>query len=250
MVRGDSGFCRQRLPRYRERAGVGYVIGLARDAQLEARVALAELMLAEDYGRSGIKQRLIDEFVYAADSWNRERRVVTRLEFGAQGANPRFVVTNLATDLYERLYCARGEAENRIKEVQLDLFGNRASCQKFAANQLRVLLAALAYTLMQRLRTIALAGTELVRATAATIRVRLLTISAAVVRNTRRVRILFASHHPLRAVPARRPRACTVEPIECCPGTLTNNGGKGEVRPQPGKCPQNSAPALTEHASQ
>jgi hypothetical protein len=203
VVRGDAGFCRQRLLRFCERAGVGYVIGLARNARLEARVALAELMLADEYGRSGIKQRLIDEFVYAADSWNRERRVLTRLEFGAQGANPRFVVTNLAaeaTELYERLYCARGEAENRIKEVQLDLFGTRASCHKFAANQLRLLLAALAYTLMQRLRAIALAGTELARATAATIRVRLLKIGAAVVRNTRRVRILLASHHPLRAL--------------------------------------------------
>ena len=203
VVRGDAGFCRQRLLRFCERAGVGYVIGLARNARLEARVALAELMLADEYGRSGIKQRLIDEFVYAADSWNRERRVLTRLEFGAQGANPRFVVTNLAaeaTELYERLYCARGEAENRIKEVQLDLFGTRASCHRFAANQLRLLLAALAYTLMQRLRAIALAGTELARATAATIRVRLLKIGAAVVRNTRRVRILLASHHPLRAL--------------------------------------------------
>ena len=132
-----------------------------------------------------------------------ERRVITRLEYGAQGTNPRFVVTNLsdeATMLYERLYCARGEAENRIKEVQLDLFGTRASCHKFAANPLRVLLAALAYTLMQRLREIGLKATELERATAATIRVRLLKIGAAIVRNTRRVRLLLASHHPLRAV--------------------------------------------------
>jgi len=203
IVRGDSGFCRQRLLRYCERAGVGYVIGLARNARLEARVAYAELMLAEEYGRTGVKQRWIDEFTYAADSWNRERRVITRLEYGAQGTNPRFVVTSLkadATELYERLYCARGEAENRIKEVQLDLFGTRASCQRFAANQLRLLLAALAYTLMQRLRAIALQATELERATAATIRVRLLKIGAAIMRNTRRVRVLLASHHPLRAV--------------------------------------------------
>ena len=147
--------------------------------------------------------RLIDEFVYAADSWDIERRVITRLEHGAQGNNPRFVVTDLqgdAVQLYERLYCARGEAENRIKEAQLDLFGTRASCHRFAANQLRLLLAALAYTLMQRLRDLALKGTELERAAAATIRVRLLKIGAAVLRNTRRVRVLLASHHPLRSV--------------------------------------------------
>ena len=203
IVRGDSGFCRQRLLRWCERSGVSYIIGLARNARLEARVRLAELMLADEYERSGTKQRLIDEFTYAADSWDIERRVITRLEHGSQGNNPRFVVTNLegnAVQLYERLYCARGEAENRIKEAQLDLFGARASCHRFAANQLRLLLAALAYTLMQRLRELALKGTELERATAATIRSRLLKIGAAIVRNTRRVRVLLASHHPLRVL--------------------------------------------------
>jgi Transposase DDE domain group 1 len=201
IVRGDSGFCRQRLLRWCERSGVSYIIGLARNARLQATVQYAEAMLANEYERTGTKQRLIDEFTYAADSWDIERRVITRLEHGAQGNNPRFVVTNLVGDaiqLYERLYCARGEAENRIKEAQLDLFGTRASCHKFAANQLRLLLAALAYTLMHRLRSIALKGSELERATAATIRVRLLKIGAAVVRNTRRVRVLLASHHPLR----------------------------------------------------
>ena len=203
IVRADSGFCRQRLLRWCERSGVSYIIGLARNARLEARVRLAEFMLADEYERSGTKQRLIDEFTYAADSWNIERRVITRLEHGSQGNNPRFVVTDLqgdAAQLYERLYCQRGEAENRIKEAQLDLFGTRASCHRFAANQLRLLLAALAYTLMQRLRELALKGSELERATAATIRVRLLKIGAAIVRNTRRVRVLLASHHPLRVL--------------------------------------------------
>jgi len=203
IVRGDSGFCRQRILRWCERSGVSYIIGLARNARLQATVQYAEAMLADEYARTGVKQRLIDEFGYAADSWNIERRVITRLEHGAQGNNPRFVVTNLADDatqLYERMYCARGEAENRIKEAQLDLFGTRASCHRFAANQLRLLLAALAYTLMHRLRSIALAGSELERATATTIRVRLLKIGAAIVRNTRRVRVLLASHHPLRAL--------------------------------------------------
>jgi hypothetical protein len=203
IVRGDSGFCRQRLLRWCERSGVSYIIGLARNARLEARVRLAELMLADEYETSGTKQRLIDEFSYAADSWDTSRRVITRLEHGSQGNNPRFVVTNLEgnpVQLYERLYCARGEAENRIKEAQLDLFGTRASCHRFAANQLRLLLAALAYTLMQRLRELGLKGSELERATAATIRSRLLKIGAAIVRNTRRVRVLLASHHPLRAL--------------------------------------------------
>ena len=118
-------------------------------------------------------------------------------------ANPRFVVTSLQGDpaaLYEQLYCARGEAENRIKEAQIDLFGRRASCHKYQANQLRLLLAALAYTLMINLRRLALQGTELERACTGTIRTKLLKIGAAVVRNTRRVRLLLASHHPLKHV--------------------------------------------------
>lgn len=201
VVRGDSGFCRQPLIRWCERYGIGYVIGVARNARLQRQVEAWEKELEAAFACHGAKQRAIHEFRYAADSWNVERRVVTRLEYGSQGTNPRFVVTNLdlpADVLYDRLYCQRGEAENRIKEVQLDLFGTRASCHKFHANWLRLMFAALAYTLMQRLRALALVGTELARATAATIRVRLLKIGAAILVNTRRVRILLASHHPLR----------------------------------------------------
>ncbi len=203
IVRADSGFCRRRLLQWCERSNVGYIIGLARNARLHAAVEVAEACLADGYKASGIKQRLIGEFDYAAKSWNCQRRVITRLEYGEQGTNPRFVVTNLQGDaesLYDALYCQRGEAENRIKEAQLDLFGTRASCSRFIANQFRLLLAALAYTLMQRLRALALQGSELERASAATIRVRLLKIGAAILRNTRRVRVMLASHHPLRAV--------------------------------------------------
>ena len=165
-MRADSGFCRQNLIRWCERAGVGYLIGLARNSRLDATVSMVEMAMREAYERTGTKQREIGAFHYAAASWDRERRVVTRLEYGAQGMNPRFVVTNLEAEpavLYDELYCARGEAENRIKEAQLDLFGTRASCHRFEANQFRLLLAALAYTLMHRLRRIALVGTELER---------------------------------------------------------------------------------------
>jgi hypothetical protein len=203
IVRGDSGFCRQRLIRWCERADVGYVIGVARNPRLHRIVEAWEAELEAAFVRDGTKQRIIREFRYGADAWDVERRIVTRLEYGSQGTNPRFVVTNLdlaAVDLYDGLYCQRGEAENRIKEAQLDLFGTRASCHKFLANWLRLMFAALAYTLMRRLREIALAGTELARATASTIRTRLLKIGAAILVNTRRVRILLASRHPLRAV--------------------------------------------------
>jgi hypothetical protein len=203
IVRGDSGFCRSKALRRFEAWGIDYIIGLQKNVALEWRSAIAMQALADQYQAVGTKQRLIDEFTYAARSWPHERRVIARLEHDAHGANPRFVVTSLAgdaTELYERLYCARGEAENRIKEAQLDLFGRRASCSRFAANQLRLLLAALAYTLMINLRRLGLKGTELERACTATIRTKLLKIGAAVLRNTRRVRLFLASHHPLKHV--------------------------------------------------
>jgi len=201
IVRGDSGFCRQRLLRWCERHRAGYVLGLARNRRLEDQVSMVEQALAEQYASTGVKQREIGEFRYAAQGWAHERRVICRLEYGAQGNNPRYIITNLegqAGELYDALYCQRGEAENRIKEAQLDLFGTRASCHKFLANQFRLLLAGLAYTLMHRLRALALQGTELANACAATIRVRLLKIGVAMLRNTRRIRLMYASHHPLR----------------------------------------------------
>lgn len=204
VVRGDSGFCRPKALRRFDAWGIDYIVGLQKNSALLERVAIAEHALAEQYEAVGTKQRLIGEFRYATRSWERERRVIARLEHSAQGPNPRFVVTSLevgdARSLYEDLYCARGEAENRIKEAQIDLFGRRGSCRRFASNQLRLLFATLAYTLMINLRRLALQGTELEHACTATIRVKLLKIGAAVLRNTRRVRLLFASHHPLKHV--------------------------------------------------
>ncbi|MCW5631800.1 MAG: IS1380 family transposase [Rubrivivax sp.] len=203
IVRADSGFCRPRVLQRLERWGVSYIIGLQKNSRLAQQVELAELALAEQYAASKTKQRMFGEFKYAAGTWNKPRRVIARLEHGEQGANPRFIVTDLpgsAQALYERSYCARGEAENRIKEAQLDLFGRRASCHRFWANQLRLLLAALAYTLMINLRRLALQGTELAQACTATIRTKLLKIGAAVLRNTRRVRVLLASAHPMKHV--------------------------------------------------
>lgn len=200
-MRGDSGFCRQRLIRWCERKDVCYVIGVARNAGLHEIVEGWERFMQQKFEETGIKQRLIREFRYQAASWDIGCRVVTRLEFGSQGNNPRFAATNLdrpAAELYDGLHCQWGEAENRIKETQLDLFGTGASCKKFLSNWLRILFLAPAYTLMQQPSEMALTGTELAHATGATIRVRLLKIGAAIVRNTRRIRILLASHHPLR----------------------------------------------------
>ena len=196
IFRGDSGFCRQRIVNYCERAGVHYIVGLARNARLEAQVEYAQLALKDQYEHTGAKQRLVGEFSYAAQSWARERRVITRLEWGEQGCNPRFIVTNLegrAQALYDDVYCQRGEAENRIKEAQVGLFATRTSCQVMRSNQLRMLLAALGYVLIERLRALALQGTALASAQVDTLRVKLLKLAAVVTRNTRRIRLYLAA---------------------------------------------------------
>ena len=203
IFRGDSGFCRQTLINWCERSHVHYIIGLARNPRLEARVEYVQMAMHDAYQRTGVKQRLVDEFSYAAQSWAHERRVITRLEWGEQGHNPRFVVTNLEREpaaLYDQLYCQRGEAENRIKEAQGGLFATRTSCHVFASNQLRVLLAALAYVLIERKRALALQGTELASAQIDTLRIKLLKLAAVVTRNTRRIRLYFASNWPSASI--------------------------------------------------
>jgi hypothetical protein len=155
------------------------------------------------YEQTGLKQREVGEFLYAAQTWAKERRVITRLEYGEQGTNPRYVVTNLEGEpqaLYDELYCQRGEAENRIKEAQVGLFATRTSCHQFQSNQLRMLLAALGYVLIERLRALALQGTGLAKAQVDTLRIKLLKLGAVVTRNTRRIRLYLASNWPSATV--------------------------------------------------
>jgi hypothetical protein len=199
VFRGDSGFCRQRILNYCERAGVHYIIGLARNARLQQVTEFMELAMKDAFEQTGVKQREVGEFMYGAQSWAQERRVITRLEYGEQGNNPRYVVTNLTADpqvLYDTVYCQRGEAENRIKEAQVGLFATRTSCQQFQSNQLRMLLAALGYVLIERLRALALTGTKLATAQVDTLRIKLLKLAAVVTRNTRRIRLYLASNWP------------------------------------------------------
>jgi hypothetical protein len=199
VFRGDSGFCRQRIINYCERAGVHYIVGLARNARLQQITEWLELSMKDAFEETACKQRELGEFAYAAQSWSKERRVITRLEYGTQGNNPRYVVTNLTGSpeaLYDGLYCQRGEAENRIKEAQVGLFATRTSCQQFQSNQLRVLLAALGYVLIERLRALALPGTELAAAQVDTLRIKLLKVAAVITRNTRRIRLYLASNWP------------------------------------------------------
>jgi hypothetical protein len=206
IFRADSGFCRQKILNWCDRKQVQYVIGLARNPRLHAMVTEVEARMKQAFDDTGVKQRLCVELVYGARTWKASRRCVARLELGEQGNNPRFVVTNIkpterdAAALYDQLYCQRGEAENRIKEAQLGLFATRTSCQYFNANQFRILLSALAYTLVERLRALALHDTPLAHAQIATLRDQLLKLAAVITKNTRRIRLYLASHWPSAAI--------------------------------------------------
>ena len=199
IIRGDSGFCRWKMLRWCERHHVDYIIGLARNARLEAMSAPLMEVAKACFERSGQKQRLFEWLHYAADTWDTERWIIAKAEYTDKGENPRYVVTSLVGDpwaLYNQVYCARGEMENRIKEQQLGLFADRTSSHYWWANQLRLLLSSCAYVLLERIRRVGLAGTELARAQAATIRLKLLKLGTVILRNTRRIRLLYSSAYP------------------------------------------------------
>ena len=198
ILRADSGFCRHRMLTWCERHGVGYIVGLAKNARLNDQASMWMAWAEAAYHHGGEKQRLFVDLRYGAKTWGRRRRVIARLEHGPKGANPRYVVTNLeggGQRLYDDLYCQRGEMENRIKE-QLALFADRTSAHAWWANQFRLLLSSLAYTLVEAIRRLALEGTAMARAQVATIRLKLLKIGAVVIRNTRRVSIHLSTACP------------------------------------------------------
>jgi Transposase DDE domain group 1 len=200
-IRADSGFCRWRLMRWCDSHGIGYVLGLARNPVLE-RLAVDWTERAErQFKKTGQPQRIFGSFSYAASSWDRPRRVIVKAEHNAKGSNPRFIVANVPADpqeLYEDVYCQRGDMENRIKEQQLDLFADRTSCHRFLANQFRLFLSSAAYVLVQALRRMALHGTDLETAQVGTIRLKLLKVAARVVVSARRVVFHLASSYPFQ----------------------------------------------------
>ena len=207
VVRGDSGFCNDEIMCWCEENGVDYVLGLAKNSRLSAEIADEMAAARAEHERTGKEARVFKEFRdRTRDSWSCERRVIGKAEYIPEKENPRFVVTSLAADrwtaraLYEELYCARGDMENRIKEQQLGLFADRTSAQTMRANQLRLWLSSIAYLIFHELRRVALAGTELARAQVSTIRARLLKIGALVKASVRRVYVSLSSVFPLQEV--------------------------------------------------
>ena len=204
VLRADSGFARDALMSWCEDNGVDYIFGLARNARLTAQIGEQMASAALESVDTGKPARRFVDFTWCTlKSWSRERRVIGKAEWTHDKANPRFIVTTLGQGdgrtLYEQVYCARGEMENRIKECQLDLFADRTSTARMAANQLRLWFASMAYVLVESIRRIALAATEFAAATCGTIRLKLFKIGAQVTISVRRVKFALASGCPVKA---------------------------------------------------
>ena len=203
IIRGDSGFCREEIMAWCEANHIDFVLGLAKNDRLNVLSLKARCRAQQRFLETERASRVFDEFNYRTrESWSRARRVVVKAEHLAKGANPRYVVTSLgreaadARTLYEDLYCARGEMENRIKEQQLDLFADRTSTHTLLANQIRLYFSSFAYILLCALRRLGLQDTELAKAQCGTIRTRLLKLGAHIRVSVRRVWIAFSESFP------------------------------------------------------
>jgi hypothetical protein len=203
LVRADSSFARERLMAWCEANSVDFVFGLARNDRLVAEIEWQLARAQAESQRTGHPARRFKDFQYTTrKSWSRRRRVVGKAEWTQDEANPRFIVTSLsraeveARYLYEKIYCARGDMENRIKECQLDLFADRTSAATMRANQLRLWLSSMAYVLLCALRRIGLSHTRFAKASCGSIRLALLKIGAVLTTSVRRIKIAMASGCP------------------------------------------------------
>ena len=206
ILRGDSGFCRNELMSWCENNGVDFVFGLARNQRLRKIIGAQMHAATQQWNQTHKPARVFSEFPYQTQKrkkggWERERRVAAKAEHIDGKENPRFVVTSLTSEpwaaqsLYEELYCARGDMENRIKE-QFSLFADRVSAETMRANQMRLYLSAMAYVLIDGLRRLGLPATELAKAQVSTIRTKLLKIGAQIRVTVRKVWISMASSYP------------------------------------------------------
>jgi hypothetical protein len=220
-LRGDSGFCREELMAWCEQEGVDYVFGLSKNERLKAEIGEELEQARQQYMETGKAARVFKEFVYQTrESWRRARRVVAKAEHLEKGSNPRFVVTShpaeawAARPLYEKLYCARGEMENRIKE-QLMLFADRTSTAYLRSNQIRLYFSSIAYVLMEALRRLGLKATDLARAQCDTIRLKVLKIGALVRITVRRVWVSMAGGYPYGELFAQAYAQLRTVPLRC-----------------------------------
>ena len=220
-LRGDAGFCREELMVWCEQNRVNYVLGLAKNERLKAAIAPDLEQAAAAYAATGQAARVFQEFTYQTrESWSRARRVIAKAEHLEKGSNPRFVVTSLspqvweARALYEELYCARGEMENRIKE-QLSLFADRTSTAFLRSNQVRLYFSSVAYLLVEALRRLGLAGTEWAHAQCNTLRLKLLKIGALIRITVRKVWVSLAEGYPYAGLFAQVYARLRALPLRC-----------------------------------
>ncbi|MDE2936409.1 MAG: IS1380 family transposase, partial [Chloroflexota bacterium] len=207
VLRADSGFAREETMAFCEREGIGYVFGLARNPRLQGMLSRALRKSRRRHLATGKPARRYRQLSYRTlKTWSRSRRVVGKAEHLAKGSNPRFVVSSLPParigkqDLYEKLYCPRGDMENRIKEMQLSLFSDRTSAATIAANQLRLYFSGFAYVLLEGLRRLGLQGTGNGRLQAGSLRLRFLKVAGRIRITHRRIWISLPGAHPFRPV--------------------------------------------------
>lgn len=198
VFRGDAGFYRPKLLNWCDRHGVDYLIGFSKNSKLLKEVDAPMQRVRHYYQQSGEKMTGVYRFQYRAKRWQRPRWIVSRLEYGELGANPRFIISSRydnGFELYYQQYCARGDMENRIKDQQLDLFADRSSSTDWWANQWRLLLSGFAYTLFERLRRY-LKNTGFERMSIHNLRLKLIKVAAVVIRNTRRIKLMINENYP------------------------------------------------------
>jgi hypothetical protein len=199
IFRGDCAFARKHILYWCEQNNVDYIVGIASNKRLQRMAKTLTDQAEKQYQVTGEKQRLFDEFNYAADSWNRSRRIVAKAEYHDKGDNLRFVMTTLKQVpdvIYDDHYCPRGNMENGIKQLKLDFYSDKNSCKNFLANQFRLLLSSIAYVLLTQLRRTHHSLTWMIKAYGQTLRLKLIKIGVVIRKNTRRIQFLLTSHYP------------------------------------------------------
>jgi len=197
--RADSGLCRHRIFNWCEKHNIKYIVGLPSNAKLKKEVEDLSKEVESTYNKTGEKQKQFSEFEYKAETWKTQRRVIAKAEYNALGSNNRFIVTNItehtADLLYNEVYCARGDMENRIKEYQIDMFGSRMSCSAYAANQFRMLLSAIAYVYMNELRH-TIHEEDKAIPYCNTVRIKLIKVAVIIRKNTRKIYLQISKSYP------------------------------------------------------
>jgi hypothetical protein len=199
VFRGDGAFARKRILYWCENNDVEYIVGISGNARLKKEVAAWSAKAEKQFSETGEAQKLFTDFHYSAKSWHTQRRVICKAEHNEYGSNLRFILSSEQEEdpelLYSERYCMRGEMENKLKQLKLDLESDRLSCSDFIANQFRILLSSLAYMLIHHLREHGLKGTTFAKAYCGTIRLKLLKVGAVILKNTRSIRCYFSSYY-------------------------------------------------------